>query len=641
MTADPGPASADLAAGVFTLSNNWLSAKWKFDGGAVSGLALADKLNHQTIPLPTLLFSLHFQDGKQLDSSAFRLSSAPRSVMLQGNTDSSRLGDRFDGRAFLLEMDNADNSLHVTWRVILRDGAAYLRQELTLESRAKPLQPLEITLFDWTLPGTTPSENLPVVAGNLFYAIESPFAHCASTAAGGQCSYARSMPLDKGQSVALSGVAGIAAPGQMRRAFQRYVQRERVHPYRQFLEWNSRFDLGLASHYDEKSTLASIHGVGDLLITKYLNPVNAFTLWDGWDDPSNLWHLNAGFPKGIGAVKDATVKLGSATGIWFSPRGGSGARLKLRLATAKKPGLEIADGGFALAGTRYFTLLRDAALKAQKENGAVLYAFDSLGSDAPSVSGSFFDSDFAASASLLSELRTNNSELFVVLTRPLPPSPFWLWQADAIASDAEGQGFLGEGTPRQRWITYRDAKTYDAFVRSGSWFPSHAASTAVLLSPAIKGLDTPAGTDFRDEVRTLFASGQSLQELDITPSLMGDAEWQAIAQAANWARANSDLLADAHWLGGDPAKGELYGWTAWRPGMGLVVLRNPSSQPRSFPLDVAQSFELPQGAAKSYTLKPVFPDAPVAPLTAKAGTPLTLTLRPYEVVVLEAFPAGK
>jgi len=96
---------------------------------------------------------------------------------------------------------------------------------------------------------------------------------------------------------------------------------------------------------------------------------------------------------------------------------------------------------------------------------------------------------------------------------------------------------------------------------------------------------------------------------------------------------------DTHWLGGDPAKHEVYGYAAWSRREGVVMLRNPDDQPRDFPLEVEQAFELPPGAPRSYRLQSPWADASPLPVQfAEAGRPLALTLQPFEVLVLDAFP---
>ena len=54
-------------------------------------------------------------------------------------------------------------------------------------------------------------------------------------------------------------------------------------------------------------------------------------------------------------------------------------------------------------------------------------------------------------------------------------------------------------------------------------------------------------------------------------------------------------LADSHWVGGDPLELQPYGYAAWDPRQGTLMLRNPDDQPHSILLDAASVFELPAG----------------------------------------------
>ena len=113
-----------------------------------------------------------------------------------------------------------------------------------------------------------------------------------------------------------------------------------------------------------------------------------------------------------------------------------------------------------------------------------------------------------------------------------------------------------------------------------------------------KKLDRDPHGDFDDEIKSYFGSGTHLQEMYVTPALLSEKDWDLLAEAARWSRANADVLVDTHWVGGDPVKLEVYGWASWSPRKGILVLRNPSDRAQEFTLDVGQAFELPAGAAR-------------------------------------------
>ena len=137
------------------------------------------------------------------------------------------------------------------------------------------------------------------------------------------------------------------------------------------------------------------------------------------------------------------------------------------------------------------------------------------------------------------------------LTTGTYPSPFWLAIADSIWRGGEDHDFAGVGTFRQRWITYRDADTYAGVVSKGPLFPLNSLMLhGVIYAKFAKNLDTDPGDDFTSDVRDYFGSGTQLQEMYITPALLSDANWDALAEAARWSRSNAATLADTHWIGG-------------------------------------------------------------------------------------------
>src|SRR5207253_7323927 len=109
-------------------------------------------------------------------------------------------------------------------------------------------------------------------------------------------------------------------------------------------------------------------------------------------------------------------------------------------------------------------------------------------------------------------------------------------------------------------------------------------------------------TDFADQVREFFGNGTQLQEMYVTPDLLNQRNWDDLAEAAKWSRANADVLVDTHWIGGDPNKNEVYGWASWSSRKAILVLRNPDDQPAVFSVDAAKAFELPAGASGNFKL---------------------------------------
>jgi hypothetical protein len=637
----PGSASAASSAQTISLGNTVLQATWRIEGDSLRGGEIRDLISRKTIGAQPSPFLLLLKDHTVISASGMKLATASKIETIAPKPNASSAAERIAGKQIIVEADDATSGLHATWRAILRDGSNYLQQEITLTATKSEVPIAEVRMIDWNLPdarvvGTV--KGSPVVAGGMFAGFEHPLSQCVVGSGRARCALSRSLPLQPGAPVTYSSVIGIAPAGQLRRAFLYYIERERAHPYRPFLHYNSWYDLGYFGKFDEAGALDRVNAFGTELNKKRGVQLSSYLFDDGWDDNATLWKFNSGFPDGFAKVRAAAEQYGAEPGVWMSPWGGYGKPRQERVAAGRAAGYEIVDTGFALSGPKYYQLFRDTTFDMVRRFGANQFKFDGTGNANRVVPGSKFDSDFDAAIHLIGELRTEKPDIYINLTTGTYPSPFWLRYADSTWRGGEDHSFAGVGSNRERWITYRDADTYAHVVLGGPLYPLNSLMLhGLIYARSAKSLDTDPGHDFRAEVRDYFGSGTQLQEMYITPSLLTSADWDDLAEAANWSRKHANTLVDTHWVGGDPAQLEVYGWAAWSPKEATLVLRNPSDKPQSIIVDVAQAFELPSGAARHYRAKsPWKSDAGKPAVVLRAGEPHTFALQPFEVVVLDA-----
>ena len=276
-----------------------------------------------------------------------------------------------------------------------------------------------------------------------------------------------------------------------------------------------------------------------------------------------------------------------------------------------------------------------------RDYGVNQFKFDGTGNADRVFPGSEVDSDFAAAIHLIGELRAIKPDLYINLTTGTYPSPFWLRYADSIWRGGEDHEFLGVGSKREQWITYRDADTYEHVVLGGPLYPLNSLMLhGIIYARHAKNLDSDPQNDFKNEVRDYFGNGTQLQEMYITPTLLANSDCDNLAEAAKWSRDNADVLVDTHWIGGDPAQLEVYGWASWTPRKGIIVLRNPSAKPQTTSIDIAHAFELPAGSARSYVLhSPWKEDVNQKSTQVDSSRPHIFSLEPLEVLVLETVPS--
>lgn len=639
--ADPGPARCLAPGAVATLADSALRLDISLAGGAgPRPNRLDNSLAGTSRALAGELFELKLRDGSVLAASAMKPAAPPECEPLAAEPTASREALRHAGWALHARLADPRSGLLVDWRLVLRDSGNYVRQELKLEpSRELDLESVALIDLDLgsdaTVAGTV--DGSPIVTADGYFGFEHPMAVASVLSGQARMSLRRALPLRERTSVTYSSVIGVAPRGQLRRAFMAYLERERAHPFRTFLHYNSWYDIGYFTPYTPADALRVIGAYGEQLVRARGVRMDSFLFDDGWDDTGRLWQFSSAFPDGFAPLRDAAAWYGAAPGIWLSPWGGYGPPRKARLQTARAAGYEVDDQGLALSGPKYYALFHRTALELLRRYGINQFKLDGTGSPNKVTPGSEFDSDFAAAIALIGDLRQVQPDLFINLTTGTWPSPFWLRTADSIWRGGEDHAFLGAGSNRARWMTYRDADAYGGIVRQGALFPLNSVMLhGIIYARHAQGLDADPRHDFADECWSYFASGTGLQEMYISPDLLSSGDWDVLAAAARWARERAPVLRDSHWIGGDPARAAIYGWASWSPQRAVIAVRNPASVPQTMRLDLAAALELPTGTARRWRV--TNPRVRAEPRHWSADAAVSIALRPFEVQVWDLQP---
>jgi hypothetical protein len=626
-----------------SLGNGAISASWKITDGHLADLVFT---NHAGGPPLRVVapFALVLADGKTITPAEMALVGTPGKRDWVADATASRLAEHFAGQEATASFRDTDGRFRIDWQLQQRDGSAYLREQVTITALKQDESIAQVQLLntdgadDATVYGDV--QGSPVVVGNYYFGFENPLSDSEVHGARVKLYIKRSLPLHQGQSIAYSAVVGVAREGQLRRDFATYIERERAHPYRPFLHYNSWYDIGYLTPYTQQQALDRIHAFGEELSVKRGVKLDSFLFDDGWDDLSGSWNFNKGFPQGFVPLKEAAAKYGAAPGIWLSPWGGYAKPKQERVKNGRAAGYEIIHDGFALSGPRYYQRFHAVVMNLLNQDGINQFKFDGTGNVDSVFPGSRFDSDFAAAIELIKDIRVDKPTTFINLTTGTWASPFWLRYADSIWRGGEDDYLAGVGTNRERWITYRDAQTYHNIVQKGPLFPLNSLMLhGIIYAQMNKRLNTDPGHDFPNEVHSYFATGTQLQEMYITPSLLSQQDWDTLAGAAKWSRANADVLRDTHWIGGDPGRLDVYGWAAWSPQKAIVTFRNPDDKPRLAEVDLQRQLELPQGVARHFHVHDVWKTGGSdVPQQLDADHVSAIKLAPFEVLTLELTP---
>jgi hypothetical protein len=571
-----------------------------------------------------------------LPASAFHLDGAPKLVHLKRGSDGVRVAERIGGTAIEAELVSA-RGMRAHWRAELRDGSSYFRQTVEFSSLDKTI-PLfavelgEVRIADAKTIGSVPG--CPVAGSGMFFGVEMPGARNTLDNAGARMGLACKLELSPVQSYAFGAVAGIAPEGQLRRAFLYYLERERARPSNPFLHYNCWYDLGFS--VDAEKMLDVVRRFNEELVKKRGVPVRGFLVDDGWDDPGlGLWAESTNkFPGGFAALKGRMEKLDAHLAIWISPLGGYGGAAE-RTTDARTMGLIPADAQLDLAYPGYKKWFEDRCLQLMREDGVNAFKWDRAGDGV--------SPHFMALLDVARNLRRQNPAVFINVTVGTWPSPFWLNHVDSTwRMGSADVGWAGKGDDREKWLTFRDGNCRKYFVERSPLYPLNSVMHhGIVNGRCFQGERLgKTGPHLKNEARSYFANGTSLQELYLTPSMMTPGAWDEVAQAAKWAQTNADVLVDSHWVGGDPLQLQIYGYASWNPRKGTFMIRNPDDQPQTIALDAGTVFDLPAGAAQAYPLQSPYPDQRVQTLSLMAGHTQSVTLEPFEVLVFDARSAA-
>lgn len=640
-----------------SIQNEYIAVDVAVTGRKLAGVTIQDKINGRTYELSDEIFSLLVLDEATDEAcskkdfletlhtiTARDLKCGQATIEdIQPIAGARRLVDRKAGKRITVPFAVTVGGHNLAWWLELREGQPYVRVGLNVTPQQFAMPVRKVILLDITAPEARVEGQVkgsPIVAaGNrLFAGVEHPMSKSEASKTGFTCSLERATDLPRRATSSFSAVLGFSQPGQLRRTFQlSYLNMERARAYAPFLNYNTWYDIGYFTPYTEEDALKTVELFGEELVKKRGVKMDSFLFDDGWDNTETLWEFHKGLPNEFRKINKKAASYGAGPGVWFSPWGGYGKPKEQRLAAARDK-YETNDSGFALSGPKYYERFREMCLHMIRENGINHFKFDGTSSEAKPAKDSRFGSDFEAIIALIDELRAERPDLYINLTTGTWASPFWFGIADSIWRGNWDHDFCGEGSNRNQWITFRDSQIYANNVKVAPLFPINSLMThGVIYNKGARGLMTTSGDDLAKEIWSGFGLGTQMQEIYITPSMLKADEWDTLAAAAKWARANGDTMVDSHWVGGDPAELAVYGFASWSPAKGIVTLRNPAAEEQTFTFDPAAVFELPLGAPVKYALSSPKGD-PLPAKTVEAGKPLSVKLAPFQVIVLEATP---
>ncbi len=458
-------------------------------------------------------------------------------------------------------------------------------------------------------------------------------------------------------------IAAVTPQPYVRLWFDRYLDDIRVAPLKPYLLYNSWYDLRSRDYVKEHltgeerdvMTSANILRVARDFQTKFCGPysipLDAFVLDDGWDIYESDWQLRGPeFPGGLHHVDDELQKMGTTLGIWFGPTGGYSYRQR-RIDWMQQHGYEVtANNMLCVGGAKYHDLLKRRNLDLIREHGVGYFKWDGV-QFACNAEGHGHPIGLASRRAVLENvidlsrtMREANPDIYLNITSGTWLSPWWLMIANQIWMQGYDYGYadVPSLTDRDAAMTYRDHVLYDDFAAQDCWFPLSNLMTHGIIKGYLERLggEVDPLDKFTDDVVLYFARGVSMWELYVSPNLLTDGEFQAIAETVRWAKDRFAILQHTVMIGGEPAEGAAYGYAHYLGERGIIAARNPGLEKTTLTVVLEAGHGLAPSAVDLIALR-TYPTIGADATRYAAGDTLRITLRPCETQIIEVMPAAE
>lgn len=458
----------------------------------------------------------------------------------------------------------------------------------------------------------------------------------------------RNTTLKKGTTWEVSSVVGLVAPGQQRRSFLAYSERERAVPWRPFTLYNSWYELNIDRNnargnngvydasdpnntkgdYSANMTSDQCVNVMNQWKTKFYDVYGkapyAFVWDDGWD-AYGTWTFNSNFPNGFTPEDNLAKQMGVGIGAWLGPVGGYGASGTYRRKYWN------GRGGMQLSNAEYYKYFVSCCTDMINKYDFRFFKFDGISAQGTAYGPDAGDTGIENAEGIISierDVRKSRPDIFFNTTVGTWASPFWFHYSDAVwRQDADCAKIGGTGTDREQWITYRDYMVYKIFIQGSPLCPINTLMTHGFILSKYGKPYTPSNYDYDGalrELRCAFGCGSGMVELYADYALMDEikdasgkagALWKDLSDCMDWQNRNVDVLPDIHWVGGNPwdgSKVNVYGWAAWNGKKTTLTLRNPDVQERTLTTTLRKVFDIPEAFNTTITLNSSFDDQKIA-----------------------------
>ncbi len=445
----------------------------------------------------------------------------------------------------------------------------------------------------------------------------------------------------------------------IREDFLTYIREisQKIKPRFQYNSWYDHMH-DITDENITKSFMEIEKGLTNTLVP----PLDSYVVDDGFVDwDTDFWAFNKKFPNELYPASMLARKLSSDFGLWNGPRGGYNSKtgqFGKNMEKAGKGGYNKKADDVCVSSAAYIKNITDYYLDYTKKFDINYWKLDGFlltacknknhGHMVGGHNGMYqFTEMWENWINIFKKVRlsreTNGKDMWINQTSYSIPSPWFLQWSDSLwIQNSEDIGFIDKTKKGEklgdkdvdRTLTYRDNCYYDFSVVRNYQFPNEFLYNH---DPIYGNTAKISMTDeeYRKYMFMMTTRGTAFWELYYSYNMFNDAKWRINADALRFIRNEYDVLKTAQFIGGCPAKGEVYGYSAWTENKGIISLRNPANRPQPFKFVLDESFGTFKGT-ENLKLSFVYPyDHSADEKTYNYGDEFSMELAPHEVVIMK------
>lgn len=398
-----------------------------------------------------------------------------------------------------------------------------------------------------------------------------------------------------------------------------------------------------------------------------VNPLDSYVVDDGWINYNSFWDFDRSQNKFPNELYDSSLQvgqLGSNFGLWLGPRGGYGTertianyivRNNLGSRNEKQNDINISDA-------RYLNkLLKDIFIGYQEKFDINYWKLDGMLLN-PSTNASnhhvvgnplyTISETYERWTDMYEAMREQRGDkgLWINMTSYTNPSPWHLQWVNSVWMQNTGDTGYDDkfnNTAEEAMLTYRDNDYYEFFNERqwqlpNKYFYNHDPVYGLTANDSypLHGRPRPdieySNEEMRNHLYMLGTRGTAFWEYYYSPSMFNDDLWDINAEAANWIKDNFNILQKSKMFGGQPSRGEVYGYSCWNGSDGIISLRNPSDREQRYTVKYDRLIGVGESTKDVYG-KVVVGDIDKYQIdkALSYGDEITYTLKPKEVLIMQ------